>query len=188
VTASASDNVGVTSVGFYVDGTLKSTDSASPYSFAWDTTTYAAGSHTIYSKAYDAAGNVGTSTTITVTVDNSVVGQMPSTTRPQGAEVRDVGLSCDSGASLLLGRATKGPSPAIPTRSTAVAPTDVRDVPLRRVERPAEGRDQRRRRLRGGEDRDDHGDRLGVQLVLLGQVGLYYARTRTVPAGRSSRR
>jgi hypothetical protein len=115
VSASASDNVGVTQVEFYVDSVLKSTDTTSPYSYAWDTTTYAAGSHSVYTKAYDAANNVGTSATITVTVNNSVSAQMAaydSTLKAPKCAV--VGLSCDSGASLLLGRATKGPEPNYP--------------------------------------------------------------------------
>jgi hypothetical protein len=72
VTASASDNVGVSKVDFYVDGVLKGTDTSSPYSYSWVTTSYANGSHTVYAKAYDAANNVGTSATNTVTVSNSV--------------------------------------------------------------------------------------------------------------------
>jgi hypothetical protein len=71
VTASASDNVGVTKVEFYLDGTLKSTSTASPYSWSWNTTTVANGSHSLVTKAYDAAGNVGTSATVTVTVSNT---------------------------------------------------------------------------------------------------------------------
>ena len=71
VNASASDNVGVTKVEFYLDGALQSTDTTSPYSWSWTTTTAANGSHSLVSKAYDAAGNVGTSSTITVTVSNS---------------------------------------------------------------------------------------------------------------------
>jgi hypothetical protein len=71
VTASASDNVGVVKVEFYIDSVLKSTVTTSPYTFSWDTTTVANGSHTIFSKAYDAAGNVGTSATVTVTVNNT---------------------------------------------------------------------------------------------------------------------
>jgi hypothetical protein len=76
VTASASDNVGVTSVQFYIDGSLAGTDTTSPYSYSWDTTAVANGSHSIYSKAYDAAGNVGTSSTVTVTVSNSTGGNV----------------------------------------------------------------------------------------------------------------
>ncbi|HYF95841.1 MAG TPA: S8 family serine peptidase [Symbiobacteriaceae bacterium] len=71
VTASASDNVGVTRVEFYVDGALQSTDSASPWSWAWDTTTAANGSHSLTAKAYDAANNVGTSAAVPVTVSNT---------------------------------------------------------------------------------------------------------------------
>ena len=72
VTASASDNVGVTKVEFYVDGVLKSTDTTSPYSWAWDTTTATNGSHSLTSKAYDAANNTGTSAAVGVTVSNSL--------------------------------------------------------------------------------------------------------------------
>ena len=76
VTASASDNVGVTKVEFYLDGALKSTDTTSPYAWTWDSTTAANGSHTLVSKAYDAVGNVGTSATITVTVSNTSASQL----------------------------------------------------------------------------------------------------------------
>jgi beta-lactamase superfamily II metal-dependent hydrolase len=72
VTASASDNVGVTKVEFYLDGALKSTDTASPYSWSWDSTTATNGSHSLTSKAYDAALNVGVSTAVSVTVSNGV--------------------------------------------------------------------------------------------------------------------
>jgi hypothetical protein len=72
ISASASDNVGVTQVDFYVDSVLKGSDTSSPYSYSWATTAYSNGAHSIYSKAKDAAGNVGTSTTISVTVSNSV--------------------------------------------------------------------------------------------------------------------
>jgi peptidoglycan hydrolase-like protein with peptidoglycan-binding domain len=70
VQASASDNVGVTQVQLFVDGSLQSTDNASPYTFSLNTNSLTNGSHTLVTKAYDAAGNVGTSATITVTVSN----------------------------------------------------------------------------------------------------------------------
>jgi hypothetical protein len=70
VTANASDNVGVTRVEFWLDGVIKSTDATSPYAWSWDTATSANGAHSIVSKAYDAANNVGTSATINVTVSN----------------------------------------------------------------------------------------------------------------------
>ncbi len=72
LSASASDNVGVTQVTFYRDsGVLLATDTGSPYTANFDSTTVADGSHTFYALAYDAAGNVGTSAAVTVTVDNT---------------------------------------------------------------------------------------------------------------------
>jgi len=76
VTASASDNVGVTKVEFYLDGVLKSTDTTSPYSWSWDTTTATNAAHSLVSKAYDAAGNIGTSATVSVTVSNVSASQL----------------------------------------------------------------------------------------------------------------
>lgn len=70
VTASASDNVGVTKVEFFLDGVLKSTDTSSPYAWSFDTLTATNGAHSLVSKAYDAANNVGTSATVNVTVSN----------------------------------------------------------------------------------------------------------------------
>jgi hypothetical protein len=70
INATASDNVGVTKVEFYVDGALKSTDTTSPYSYSWDSTAVANGSHSLTAKAYDAALNVGTSSAVSVTVNN----------------------------------------------------------------------------------------------------------------------
>jgi hypothetical protein len=76
VSASASDNVGVTKVEFLVDGSVAGTTTASPYSFLWDTTTAENSGHTLQTRAYDAAGSIGLSATVTVTVSN----QAPSTT------------------------------------------------------------------------------------------------------------
>ena len=71
VRVSASDNVGVTKVNLYVDGNLLATDLTSPYVFSWDTTQETNGNHTLTAKAYDAAGNLKTSSTVTVTVSNT---------------------------------------------------------------------------------------------------------------------
>ncbi len=72
VNASASDNVGVTKVEFYLDGGLQSTDTTSPYSWSWNTTGTGNGTHSLTSKAYDAAGNTGTSAVVSVTVSNGL--------------------------------------------------------------------------------------------------------------------
>ncbi|MBS1785221.1 MAG: M4 family metallopeptidase [Acidobacteria bacterium] len=74
LSATASDNVGVTKVEFYVDGSLKGTDTTSPYSMTLDSTTLANGSHSLVAKAYDAAGNVGSSSTVSFSVNNSTGG------------------------------------------------------------------------------------------------------------------
>ena len=66
--ATATDNIGVTKVEFYVDDTLKGTDTTSPYNMTLDSLTLTEGSHTLVGKAYDAAGNIGTSSSITFTV------------------------------------------------------------------------------------------------------------------------
>ncbi|HSW79125.1 MAG TPA: Ig-like domain-containing protein [Candidatus Babeliales bacterium] len=62
----------ISKVEFYVDGTLKSTDISSPYSFNWNTTTSTNAQHSLTAKAYDNAAipNVGTSSAVSVTVDN----------------------------------------------------------------------------------------------------------------------
>jgi len=72
VSASASDNVGVTSVGFYLDGTLAGTDTTSPYTFSLNTGSITNGTHVLLAKASDAAGNVGSSASVTVTISNPV--------------------------------------------------------------------------------------------------------------------
>ena len=72
VNATASDNVGVTQMQILIDGSVvASNTNSTSLSFNFNTTTVSNGSHTIVSKAFDAAGNVGTSSTVTVTVSNS---------------------------------------------------------------------------------------------------------------------
>jgi hypothetical protein len=66
VTVSAFDNVAVRRVELYVDGKLKATSTAAPFSMKWNAKTEKVGTYTLQCKAYDAAGNMGASTTITV--------------------------------------------------------------------------------------------------------------------------
>lgn len=70
VTASASDNVGVTRVDILVDGAVAGSDTTAPYAVTIDTTALGNGSHTLAARAFDAANNAGTSAAITVTVQN----------------------------------------------------------------------------------------------------------------------
>ncbi len=72
VTATASDNLGVTKVVFYVNGASIGTDTMSPYTAVWNSASYPDGPRTITAKAWDAAGNIGASADVTVTIDNAV--------------------------------------------------------------------------------------------------------------------
>lgn len=71
VSASASDNVGVTRVELRVNGSLLATDLTAPYQFAWDTTKLANGNASLAATAYDAAGNSKASSSVTVYVSNA---------------------------------------------------------------------------------------------------------------------
>ncbi|WP_223629544.1 Ig-like domain-containing protein [Thermomonas beijingensis] len=71
LSATASDNVGVSKVEFYVDGALNGTDTTSPYSITLNSTTLGNGSHTMTAKAYDAASNIGTSSAVAFSIDNT---------------------------------------------------------------------------------------------------------------------
>ncbi|HMF95572.1 MAG TPA: Ig-like domain-containing protein [Vicinamibacterales bacterium] len=85
VSATASDNVGVSSVQFKLDGAnLGAADTASPYTMTWDSTTVANGSHTFTAVASDAAGNTTTATAVTVTVNNDTTPPTVSITAPTG--------------------------------------------------------------------------------------------------------
>jgi len=74
LSATATDNVAVTKVEFYIDGVLKGTDTTSPYSMTLDSTTLANGTHSLVAKAYDAAGNIGTSTAVSFSTSNTTTG------------------------------------------------------------------------------------------------------------------
>jgi hypothetical protein len=50
---------------------LIGTAASGPTSFSWNTAGYASGNHTLQSVAYDAAGNAGQSTAVTVSVQNA---------------------------------------------------------------------------------------------------------------------
>jgi thermitase len=70
VQATASDNVGLTSITFSVDGAVLETTLTAPCSFPWDTRAAADGTHIVSVTATDAAGNVG-NVTISVIISNA---------------------------------------------------------------------------------------------------------------------
>jgi hypothetical protein len=72
VSATASDNVGVTGVQFLVNGgTFGAEDTTGPYNLSVDTTAVTNGTYTLTARARDAAGNITTSAPVTLTVANS---------------------------------------------------------------------------------------------------------------------
>ena len=75
ITASASDNYGVSRVEFYRNSVWQGTDTSAPYSYAWAITSANNGSHSWTARAYDAAGNNATSSAVSLRVNIS-----PSTT------------------------------------------------------------------------------------------------------------
>lgn len=89
ISATATDNVGVSKVDFMVDGNLVNTDTASPYTYNWNSATVANGSHTITAVATDAANNSRTSTVITVTSTNGSTLPAPW----QSSDIGTVGLA-----------------------------------------------------------------------------------------------
>jgi hypothetical protein len=79
--ADASDNQGVVTVRFLVDGTVIGSDSTAPYTVDWVTTTASNGDVTLTAEAEDAVGNIGVSADIIVTVQNTAavtLGQIQS--------------------------------------------------------------------------------------------------------------
>ncbi|PYQ06413.1 MAG: hypothetical protein DMF82_06350 [Acidobacteria bacterium] len=72
VSASATDNVGVSGVQFLVDGSALGAEvTTAPYTVSWDTTTVATGAHSLTAVARDGAGNTTTSGAVTVTVSQT---------------------------------------------------------------------------------------------------------------------
>ena len=84
--ATASDNVGVASVQFLLNGvSLGAAVTTAPYSVAWNTAAVTNGTYTVAAVARDAAGNTKTSAGVSVTVSNAsplVVGRTVSFTSP----------------------------------------------------------------------------------------------------------
>ena len=112
ILATATDNVAVSRVEFYVDSQLLSSDSLYPYAATWHTQHFASGVHTLMAKAVDTSGNSAQSA-ISVTVgNNSVSGSdyyTPSFTwidSAQGAAIADE----DTQAQLIVPAGAVAPS------------------------------------------------------------------------------
>ncbi|WP_257449822.1 Ig-like domain-containing protein [Archangium lipolyticum] len=69
--ASASDNLAISKVEFYLDGSLLGTDTSAPYTLSWYSLYATDGAHTFTVKAFDGAGNARTSGGVGVIIDNN---------------------------------------------------------------------------------------------------------------------
>jgi len=71
LSATATDAVGVVTVKWFVDNVQRASDSdGAPWTRRWDSLSVPNGTHKVFAKARDAAGNWGTSRVISVTVSN----------------------------------------------------------------------------------------------------------------------
>jgi thermitase len=116
VTGTTSDNVGVVTTEFYADNQLvSSSGGGSPFSFSWNTTTVANGSHTLMVKAYDGSSNVGAASVV-VNVNN--VTSQPDSTPPSvtisnpangsvyGSNTRSVKITVNASDNVALSQVT----------------------------------------------------------------------------------
>jgi thermitase len=95
VDVAAVDDRAVSRVEIHVDGVPLATDTAAPFSFAWDTSAVAAGVHDLQAMAFDAAGNAGTSALVRVTVDGgdttppavSIISPLNGSTAPRSTKI-----------------------------------------------------------------------------------------------------
>jgi len=82
VSVAASDNVAVARVDLLVNGQVVLSDTAAPYAFSWSTAALTDGAKQLQARAYDAAGNVGSSAVVIVTVSNDTTAPTVSLSSP----------------------------------------------------------------------------------------------------------
>jgi hypothetical protein len=131
LSASASDNVGVASVQFQVDGANVGPRLTSPpYQTTWDTTQASNGGHVVTAQATDGAGNVGTSVGVSVTVSNApppvISGVQATGVSQSGATVSwttDVGSSSqvEYGTTVSYGSSTAVDATAVTTHAMGLS-------------------------------------------------------------------
>jgi hypothetical protein len=102
-TALATDNVGVTRVDFYDGSTMVKSLSSGPFSFAWNTTNVAAGTHKLTVRAFDAK-NSTTSAAVTITIDHTTP-SVALTSPSNGAKVSgNVNIAASASDNVAVGR------------------------------------------------------------------------------------
>ncbi|MGH7996413.1 MAG: Ig-like domain-containing protein, partial [Opitutaceae bacterium] len=104
VSANASDNIGVASVQFQLDGAnLGSAVTAAPYTIEWNTAAASNAQHVLTAIATDTSGNTATSSGVLATVNNLPAGW---TNQDIGAPAVPGGASYSSGTFTLSGAGT----------------------------------------------------------------------------------
>ena len=100
MTATASDDIGVTSVQFLVDGAaLGEADTAAPYEMEWPTDGATNGAHTLAAVARDAAGHETTTTAISVAVLNDTAAPAVALTSPANGTTVGASVTVTAAAS-----------------------------------------------------------------------------------------
>lgn len=100
--ASASDNVGITKVGFYVNASLVIEDTTSPYETQINTEAYSNGAYTLKAVAYD--NSLSTESSLSVTIANN----QPDTEKPVASIINPLSSLSDwtTGDLIMEARAT----------------------------------------------------------------------------------
>ena len=124
VVATATDNVGVASVQFLLNGgNLGSLVTAAPYTVLWNTSTLPNGIYTLAARARDAAGNIKVSAAVTVTVSNAsplVVGRSVSFTSTDHLTTLSDGRPAVSGYTLEIWLPGSNTSTGVPYKTSAL--------------------------------------------------------------------
>jgi hypothetical protein len=105
VNANASDNIGVVGVQFMLDGVnFGAEDLSAPYSVSWNTVASTDGNHNLTAKARDLAGNITTSSVVTVNVSNDLILPTISLTSPAPGFITgtiDINASADDNVGIV---------------------------------------------------------------------------------------
>ncbi len=126
LSANASDDQAIAGVQFRVDGsTVGAEDTSAPFTAAWNTMTAAAGAHVVTAVARDGAGNVTTSSAVSVQVANPLVsitgivvsGIGSSTATITWTTDRPSDSQCEFGTTSALGSATARDTSAVTAHS-----------------------------------------------------------------------
>ncbi|HSX34683.1 MAG TPA: DUF4082 domain-containing protein, partial [Candidatus Saccharimonadales bacterium] len=129
ITVQARDNVSVSKVEYYIDGTFFAVTYATPFSLRLDTSRLSAGEHQLKAEAYDAAGNRTTSRTVTITIAAAAVASSEEGNTDTGSAastpaVSSKGGSKAAGSSSSSGSSDAGSTPA-PDTTAPTAPGSV---------------------------------------------------------------